>query len=118
MNIVEAYSRVYTALKKYYEQTDLRYDGLVLLLTDMDVGTQKLDTSESIPSNDPAFGSDWKRAWEKTIGKGQDGTAEQVFRVAKIILDYYSKTVNVDIGNAEEYLLVELAIGKPTEILL
>jgi hypothetical protein len=115
MNIVEAYTKVYGVLKKYYEQTGLRYDGFALLLTDMEVGTQKLHKDKSIPSVDPAFGVDWRRAWEKTVGKGKDGTPEQIFRVAKIILDYYSKTVKVDIGNAEDYLLDELGIIEITE---
>jgi hypothetical protein len=42
------------------------------------------------------------------VGENNPGTNEQVFGVAKKILDYYTNDVEYDLGDAEEYLKEQL----------
>jgi hypothetical protein len=62
----------------------------------------------SFSSLDRAVYSDWEEAWAEHVGAGQDATPEQVFKVAKTIIDYYSIQVEYELGDAEEYLKEQL----------
>jgi hypothetical protein len=65
-----------------------------------------------LESGDPAtYADDWTDAWNKIVGKGKMASREQVFEVAKVLLDYYSLEVERDIGDAESFLRERLIGG-------
>ncbi|MDR0515300.1 MAG: hypothetical protein LBG81_09125 [Coriobacteriaceae bacterium] len=109
MDSESAYIKVYEILDKYYFVTDEYYDQLGNMLSDMMPG--EFGAYGSFSSLDRAVYSDWEEAWEEYVGIGQKGTPEQVFRVAKTIIDYYSLEVEYELGNAEEYLKEQLLNG-------
>jgi hypothetical protein len=66
------------------------------------------DGSSRFDSADPAVYDDWTESWDRIVGKDKEGTPEQVFMVAKTILDYYAKEAEYELGDAESYLKEQL----------
>jgi hypothetical protein len=116
MNSVDAYLQVYRILEEYYFYTDKYYDNLGSMLGDMDTTVWVPAEGEAIVSGDPAtFAEDWTNAWNRIVGKGNNGTARQVFWVAKELLDYYTQQVDYDLGNVEIYLKEQLGLTRIRE---
>jgi hypothetical protein len=113
MNRIDAYLRIEKILNDYYEITKPNYDQLGAMLGDMDTTVWIPKEGEEIISGDPAlFAEDWTDAWNRIIGTGKDGSSEQIFLVAKVILDYYSNIVEFDLGDAEYFLLEQLGLSE------
>jgi hypothetical protein len=111
MKRAEAYRKVDEILEEYNDKTEARFDDLDATLGEMaiELWDQPKDKSEII-TDDPVVFSDWTKTWVKIVGgKDEDGTNEQIFKVAKTaILDYYSIEVEYDLGDAEKYLKEKL----------
>jgi hypothetical protein len=109
MNRIDAYLTIEKILSEYYEITKPNYDNLGAMLGDMDTTVWIPKEGEEIISGDPAvFGGEWTEAWNRIVGKDENGTNEQIFRVAKALLDYYSNDVAYDLGDAEGFLKEQL----------
>jgi hypothetical protein len=105
MNRVKAYLAIEKILNEYYEITKPEYDNLGSMLSDINTHIWMPNEGEEIVSGDPAvFAQEWTEAWDRIVGKDKDGTPEQVFEVAKVILDYYTNEVEFDLGGAECFL--------------
>jgi hypothetical protein len=118
MNIVEAYIKFEDILSEYYFTTNPKLENLGSMMGEISTRIHKPQNGEPIVSGDPAvFEEDWTKAWNQVIGKGKDGTNEQVFRVAEALMDYYVSEVHYDLGNAESYLREKLGLSeKPKRI--
>ncbi|MDR3363643.1 MAG: hypothetical protein LBS91_01650 [Clostridiales Family XIII bacterium] len=109
MNYTNAYLQVEEWLNEYYD-IDKPYD-LGSMLSDMCTRIWKPKKEGDIISGDPAiFASAWTKAWDCIVGNGSEGTSEQVFKVAKTLLDYYTNEVKYDLGDAENYLREKLSL--------
>jgi hypothetical protein len=111
MNRIAAYLKVEKILNEYYEITKPNYDQLGSMLGDLDTTVWIPNEGEEIISGDPGiFSDDWTNAWNQIVGKDKDGTPEQIFLVAKVLLDYYSIEVEYDLGDAEGFLKEQLGL--------
>jgi hypothetical protein len=103
--MVEAYKNTVDILMEYYLKTDRYYDQLGAMIDDMEYKSWKPLENEPLVSGDPGiFLDDLTNAWNTIVGKDKEGTPEQVFMVAKTILDYYTNEVEYELGDAESYL--------------
>jgi hypothetical protein len=118
MNIVEAYIKFEDILSEYYFTTNPKLGNLGAMMGEVSTKIHKPQSGEPIVSGDPAvFGEDWTRAWNRIVGEGRDGTNEQVFQVAEVLLDYYVNEVHYDLGDAGNYLRKKLELSeKPQQI--
>ena len=113
MNYIDAYKTVENAMREYYYATNEYYDNLGSMLGDLDSGIWIPPEGTPLMSGDPAiFRRMWTNAWNKIVGEGMDGVPEQVFLVAKVLLDYYQNEVLYDLGDAENYLKSALNIRR------
>ena len=102
----EAYYFVFDIIFDYWKTNKLIELGD--MLSEMSPYTFVAD--EKI-SADPAVFSNWQIDWEKTVGTDKEATSEQVYSVAKTILDYYSNEVKYDIGNSRSVLQQGLGLA-------
>jgi hypothetical protein len=62
-----------------------------------------------IVSGDPAtYAIDWTNAWNKIIGKNKNGSTRQIFKVAKVLIDYYSNEVEYKLSDTVNHLQAKL----------
>jgi len=108
MNSVDAYLKFVDTLAEYNAVTDKRHYDLGSMLSDIDAWGRKSGDGQTIRSADPAAFANWQKAWDRIVGEGKEGTSEQVFQVAKAIIDYYVNVVKYKIGDAENYLREKL----------
>jgi hypothetical protein len=112
MKIVEAYKEIYKILDEYWESVRKEgYDELANMMSDMNpyFWKPREELNEEIVSADPSVFKTFEEDWDKIIGKGKDGTNEQIFKVAKkSILDYYQNEVEYYLADAEKYLKEKL----------
>jgi hypothetical protein len=108
MKVVAAYKEAYRILDEYWESVRKEgYDELANMMSDMNpyFWKPREELNEEIVSADPAVFETFTEDWNKIIGKGKDGTSEQIFKVAKkSILDYYQNEVEYYLADAEKYL--------------
>jgi hypothetical protein len=102
MNTINAYRLVEKILTKYYDEG--APDDVGAFLGDMSSEIWEQTDENKINSGDPAFFEDWTDAWDKIVGKDKEATSQQIFEVAKVLLDYYANDVEYDLGDAEGYL--------------
>ncbi|MDR0854235.1 MAG: hypothetical protein LBN34_07690 [Clostridiales Family XIII bacterium] len=108
-NISDAYLQVFWILDEYYEQTKL--DRLGSMLCDLDPKSWPTSKEKPVASGDPSMYSYvWTNAWNEIVGEDKNATPEQVFAVAKVILDYYQDEVKYDLGDSEAFLREALGI--------
>jgi len=111
MNRVNGFITFENAMCEYYYATKKKYDNLGSMLADLDTSVWVPPEGTPLISGDPAiFKIKWTKAWDRIIGEESDGTPEQVFLVAKTLLDYYTNEVEFDLGYAEDYLKSALGI--------
>jgi hypothetical protein len=111
MNRIDAYLTVEKILAEYYFATEPKLDDLGSMLGDMDTSVWVPGVGEEIISGDPAvFAGQWTRAWNTVVGEEKDGAKEEIFRVAKVLIDYYTNEVEYDLGDAESYLRERLLL--------
>jgi hypothetical protein len=104
MQVKDAYFHVFDILFEYWKTS--RLDNLGDMLSDMSPYTFK---SEYV-SADPAEYADWKDAWARLVGEGKDATADQVFAVANVLLDYYAAELGYSLGESRQVLQEALGL--------
>jgi hypothetical protein len=110
MQMKEAYYEVFDILDAYWDQVKL--DGLGDMLSDLSPYTFK---SGDYVSADPAGYADWKDAWARIVGIGEDATPLQVFTIAGTLLDYYTNELGYNLGESRYILQKGLGL-RPDQI--
>jgi hypothetical protein len=106
-SVSAGYILVYEILHEYYIATEI--DDLGAMLGDFDPDSWPPNKKELIVSGDPAtYAIDWTNAWNKIIGKNKNGSTQQIFKVAKVLLDYYSNEVEYGLGDTVYHLQAKL----------
>jgi hypothetical protein len=114
-NAVEAYFKFEDILSEYYFMTEPRLGNLGAMMGEISTNIHRPQNGEPIVSGDSSvFEEDWTGAWNRIVGEGNKGTREQVFLVAKTLMDYYVNEVHYNLGDAESYLREKL--GLPSEL--
>jgi hypothetical protein len=112
MQMKAAYYEVFDILDTYWDQVKL--DGLGDMLSDLSPYTFK---SDDCVSADSAEYADWKDAWTRVVGAGEEATPFQVFTVACTLLDYYTDELGYNLGESRSVLQKELGL-QPDKIVM
>jgi hypothetical protein len=99
---------VYNVLETYYQEHKEEDNDLGNMLSDWDPEIWVPLENEDFTTADPAVKQDWIETWNGVVGENKQGSSEQVFMIAKKILDYYTNDVEYDLGDAVGYLKEQL----------